>query len=327
MATNVFQQIHSGDVFLSSSDVDLGKPWFSALGQVLQESDFAILCLTKDNIRAPWILYEAGAVSKQLDIARIAPLLIGITAQDVPSPLSQFQSAMLNREGVEKLLTSINTQLGANGLAASMLNATFRTWWRKLQPDIALALRHRMISGPRSDYDVFLSAPMAAYADDSAYVASRADVAKLFRAFTVECGMRVYWAGERIEHMSDFDTIDVSVLDDLRALERSRSFVLVYPAKLATSALFEAGYALALKRPSHYFIRHREDLPFLLRELPGSIGSVRIHTSQDWSDYDDLARKICRYKDRWFESVPTARPSAPMTAVRKFSRKRRRHVN
>jgi hypothetical protein len=51
---------------------------------------------------------------------------------------------------------------------------------------------------------------------------------------------------------------------------------------------------------SHYLVRDRDDLPFLMRELAGSSPNVRIHTDQDWTDYDDLSEKLKRYKDKWF---------------------------
>jgi len=35
------------------------------------------------------------------------------------------------------------------------------------------------------------------------------------------------------------------------------------------------------KRLSCYFVRKRDDLPFLMRELAGSDTNVRIHTNQD----------------------------------------------
>jgi hypothetical protein len=47
-------------------------------------------------------------------------------------------------------------------------------------------------------------------------------------------------------------------------------------------------------------VRDRDDLPFLMRELAGSSPNVRIHTDQDWTDYDDLSEKLKRYKDKWF---------------------------
>jgi hypothetical protein len=35
-------------------------------------------------------------------------------------------------------------------------------------------------------------------------------------------------------------------------------------------------------------------------ELPGSNPNVRIHTAHDWKNYDDLAEKMKKYKDKWF---------------------------
>ena len=58
--------------------------------------------------------------------------------------------------------------------------------------------------------------------------------------------------------------------------------------------------ALALDRQGHYFVANRDDLPFLMRELPGVTARVRIHTRADWTNYDDLARKLIRYKDKCF---------------------------
>lgn len=298
---NVFQTIESSDVFLSSSDISVGTQWFNELGRVLEESEFGVLCLTRENVSRPWVLYEAGAVAKHFKTARVAPLLIGITKHEVPSPLVYLQGAELDRNGVQELLTSINQQLGDNKLTEQKLDSAFKAFWPQLEPAVRDALaKAARTNAVAFDYDVFLSAPMAAFATDAAYVEARADVLKVFNALRDDCGMRVYWAGERIAHVEDFDTIDVSVIDDLRALEGSRYFVLLYPSRLATSALFEAGYALALKRVSHYFVRERNDLPFLLRELPGAVSGVRIHTGQDWKDWDDLARKLKRNKDAWF---------------------------
>jgi hypothetical protein len=47
-------------------------------------------------------------------------------------------------------------------------------------------------------------------------------------------------------------------------------------------------------------VRDRDDLPFLMREIAGPDSNVRIHTDQDWKDYDDLAAKIHNYRETWF---------------------------
>jgi hypothetical protein len=291
---NVIQAV---DVFLSSEDIAKGSQWFRELGSVLDESAFAILCLTRENLTAPWILYEAGALGKRFEHARIAPLLIDLQVADLSGPLAQFNATLLDKEEIAKLVAAINAQLGAASLKEMQLESAFRLQWPNLKEKLQKAAQ-KLVKGFR--YDVFLSTPMAAFATDAEYRSGRAQFKKLFDSLTRDCGLSVYWAAEKVESMSDFDTLDISVLDDLKALQESRRFALVYPRKMATSALFEAGYALALDRFSHYFVRERDDLPFLMRELAGSSPNVRIHTDQDWTDYDDLSEKLKRYKDKWF---------------------------
>jgi hypothetical protein len=270
------------------------------LGSVLDQSDFGILCLTRENLAAPWILYEAGAIGKRLGNAQVAPILIGLTVPEVTGPLAQFNATRLEQAEIEKLVTAINDHLGSSKLSEQKLAKAFQTWWPNLDQTLKSAAAKATPSARKFRFDVFLSAPMAAFASDDDYKAARADIKKVFDALTVKCKLRVYWAAEKVESMSDFDTLDVSVLDDLKALDDSRNFLLLYPEKLVTSALFEAGYALALKRHSHYFVRDRQHLPFLMRELAGSVEDVHIHTAQDWKSYEDLAAKVVKYQDTWF---------------------------
>jgi TIR domain len=293
---NVIQAV---DVFLSSEDIVKGSVWFNELGNVLDESAFGIVCLTRDNLSAPWILYEAGALGKRFEQSRVVPLLIGLKVPDLSGPLSHFNASLLDKDEIAKLVAAINAQLGAAKLSDKQLDKAFATWWPDLEMSLQAAAKKAAAGAQAFAYDVFLSTPMAAFATDDDYKAGWAQFRKVFDALKVE-GLKVYWAAEQIDSMVKFDSLDVSVLDDLKALQQSRRFVLLYPQKLATSALFEAGYALALKRFSHYFARDRDDLPFLMRELAGSDPNVRIHTDEDWKDYDDLAAKIHKYKDKWF---------------------------
>lgn len=294
---NVIQAV---DVFLSSEDIAKGSEWFHELGTVLDESSFGILCLTQDNQSAPWILYEAGALGKRFEQSRVVPLLIDIKVPDLTGPFSHFNAALLDKIEIAKLITAINAQLDDNQLTEKQLDKVFQTWWPELEKALQQAAMKAKSKIGKFPFDVFLSTPMAAFANDAEYKNGRAQFKKIFDALKQGCGLSVYWAAEKIESISDFDTLDVSVLDDLKALDQSRCFVLLYPQKMATSALFEAGYALALNRTSHYFVRDRDDLPFLMRELAVSNTRVRIHTEQDWKDYDDLANKIKKYKDKWF---------------------------
>jgi hypothetical protein len=45
-----------------SEYIDKGAPWSERLDEALQSAHIGVLCLTKENLREPWINFEAGAL-------------------------------------------------------------------------------------------------------------------------------------------------------------------------------------------------------------------------------------------------------------------------
>jgi hypothetical protein len=68
--------------FLSSEDIRKGGRWNNEIGLRLAECNFGILCMTKENLDARWILFEAGALSK-LPTSHVTAILAGIQSTDV----------------------------------------------------------------------------------------------------------------------------------------------------------------------------------------------------------------------------------------------------
>jgi nucleoside 2-deoxyribosyltransferase len=64
--------------------------------------------------------------------------------------------------------------------------------------------------------------------------------------------------------------------------------------------LVEAGFALGAGKPSYYFVKDEDDLPFILR-LASQARSVEVRV-YPFTDYDDLCRKIIHLGK---ELVPT----------------------
>jgi len=119
----------------------------------------------------------------------------------------------------------------------------------------------------RLDYDVFLASPMAAFDDEAAYQAQRAEVTAIKEALQSHSGIsKVYDAGATIQGVK-WDPKDFAAEIDLEALRHSRNFLLVYPERIASSVLFEAGYALGMGKPAIYVVRERKKLPYLMQEL------------------------------------------------------------
>ena len=74
--------------FVSSEDVRKGKRWLAEITKELSNTNFGIVCLTRDNLEAPWVLFEAGALSK-LKAAHVCTLLLdNLRPGDVEGPLA-----------------------------------------------------------------------------------------------------------------------------------------------------------------------------------------------------------------------------------------------
>jgi len=108
----------------SDKDIVAGGRWAVEIGRHLSESQFGIICLTRDNMLAPWLLFEAGALSKSLDASAVTPYLLDVEPSDLTGPLAQFQAKQASREPTFELVRSLN-QATTNPIDATAL-ATVR---------------------------------------------------------------------------------------------------------------------------------------------------------------------------------------------------------
>lgn len=119
--------------WLSEADIDKGKIWFGAITEQLSDTGVGILCLTLENRYSPWILFEAGALSKGLSESRVCPFLIDLQHGDLWPPLSQFNGTLPNKEDVLKLVKTINGERKEQALPGPQLLKAFDLWWPKFE--------------------------------------------------------------------------------------------------------------------------------------------------------------------------------------------------
>lgn len=125
------QCIQSTEVFYSEDDIEKGEHWHDRLSTELQDASFGIVCLTSENINAPWIHFEAGALAKMLD-SKVATLAININFAEIKGPLNSFQATKLDRDDILKLLKSINNAQD-RPLEEKKLETTFNAFWPQFQ--------------------------------------------------------------------------------------------------------------------------------------------------------------------------------------------------
>ncbi|HEV2880553.1 MAG TPA: TIR domain-containing protein [Pyrinomonadaceae bacterium] len=118
-----------------SQDIDKGLRWGAEIADRLERSKVGIICLTKSNLGARWIHFEAGALSKTKD-AYVCTLLLDIKPSDVEQPLAQFQHTTTEKEDIFQLLSTINRAVQSSGekaLAEPLLRRIFDTYWPDLE--------------------------------------------------------------------------------------------------------------------------------------------------------------------------------------------------
>jgi hypothetical protein len=122
--------------YFTPSDIEKGARWNSDIAKELEQAQIGILCVTKENVESPWLAFEAGALSKQLDKARVCPILFGLENKDIRGPLSQFQTTAFDKEEMGHLVTVINSHLDERKLAPDILDGVFEKWWPDLEAEV-----------------------------------------------------------------------------------------------------------------------------------------------------------------------------------------------
>lgn len=128
------QCIQSVEVFFSSEDIEKGDNWQIKLSNELQDTNYGIVCLTPENIDAPWIHFEAGALSKLLD-SKVMVLAMNINFSDIKGPLKAFQATKFEKSDIFKLLKTING-LQEKPLGEEKLKNSFEAFWPQFQTKI-----------------------------------------------------------------------------------------------------------------------------------------------------------------------------------------------
>jgi hypothetical protein len=142
--------VQHADVWMSE-DIASGARWNEAVAKSLDETDFGICCLTRDNQHAPWLVFEAGALAKRVEKGRVVPLYIDpdLEASEVTGPLAAFQGRQLDESGVRRLVQDISAA-SEKPMSPQRINEIFDLLWPALEAEIGDAInRAPVIDTPK----------------------------------------------------------------------------------------------------------------------------------------------------------------------------------
>jgi hypothetical protein len=127
---------------MSEKDLPKGTRWNAEIGKKLETSTIGIFCLTPDNLTAPWINFEAGAVSKAVEDARVFTYLFELEYKQVEYPLAQFNHTKATQAETLRMLHDVNNLLLLNEkVDDNRLERLFANCWPNLEEKLKVVAR------------------------------------------------------------------------------------------------------------------------------------------------------------------------------------------
>lgn len=148
--------IQSLEPWMSDKDIDGGSRWLLTLSGQLNESMTGILCVTPENQSNPWLVFEAGALSKTIGQTMVCPLLYDLESAQLTGPLSQFQAKTLDRASVLSILNTLNTSMTIGKLTPERLERAFSLCWPELDAKLKTVPTSEASHAPKRKADDIL---------------------------------------------------------------------------------------------------------------------------------------------------------------------------
>jgi hypothetical protein len=127
--------------YFSQEDIQKGAKWDLEISKELEASSVCIIVLTRQNLNSEWIMFEAGAISKSVEEARLCTVLFGIEPADVQGPLERFQMTRFSKDDMHRLLKTINSNAQDEAIPPATVDQDFERCWPELERDVSKIMR------------------------------------------------------------------------------------------------------------------------------------------------------------------------------------------
>lgn len=284
--------------FVSDVDISSGTDWWNKINRELKSSRMGILCITKENITAPWIYYEAGALTAR-DLPTI-PLLISCDIASLKgTPLQGKQCVdFYDQQKYINMIKDINKKMSLLNIPEETLKLSAVNSYNILKKDaesILTDLKNMRIFNTKYVFPslittinvntVFISAPMASISNDYYYVLRE-------YALSLKSTLKNIGFTDIICPIIDnddpkkFDGKTRAIKNNFNNLKQIECMVIVYPENVPSSSLVEIGYGIALCKRMVIF--YKEKLPYILEEAGENIEHVKTYKFDDFSEIDNI---------------------------------------
>lgn len=301
LETDVFS--NQMNCFVSASDIVSGENWWKKIKSELTTSSMGIVCVTRENIKAPWIYFEAGALVG--NNVKTIPLLFKCNVDILAAtPLKESQAICFqDKSEFLKMLVDINGKFKILDISSEQFEAIAFRAHDKIQNDLKSVFEEL----EQSDYinetcvypediqivnrkSVFVSAFMNALKDKE-YEEQRTSLRKVVDSLKKIGFSEVICPAAKIKDRAHFEGREKTVINTFKNLKKTGCFVLIYDHSRASSVLVELGYAIATGKKTVVF--HKSKLPFLIQKAGENIPHV--HTV-NFKNFKEINQEIISNK-------------------------------
>lgn len=137
--------------YISTQQIGPGERWSENIGKGLETNFMGIFFMVEENVNSPWLNFEAGAISKNIDDSKVIPLLHKMKPEQVSGPMAQFQSKQIDKEDdIFNIVKQIN-----NGIRDERRidNEKLKTLFEKWYPDFVKAYDKFQVENPAPEKD------------------------------------------------------------------------------------------------------------------------------------------------------------------------------
>lgn len=112
-----------------ASDLPAGVDWTREITHHIQLSRIGIICLTDENKNSPWLLFEAGALTRA---GKLFLYLIDLEPREIAGPLAHFEASRADQNGTWRLIAALNKN-AEEQIPEELLRNEFDRRWPELE--------------------------------------------------------------------------------------------------------------------------------------------------------------------------------------------------
>lgn len=298
------------ECFVSTVDIASGDDWWNKIQKELKQCKQGILCITKENIKAPWIYFEAGAMIAR-DVPTI-PILFNCNIKSLEgSPIIGKQSVdFYDQSQFLQMIYDINKSMDLLPIQKTQLDAIAKDAYSELktvlQP-ILKQLKQTRLFNEKYIYPnhittvqtntLYISAPMSSI-DDKSYTDLRTGLLDLKEQLTGIGFLEIFCPLFDKASSTAFDGKTKAIKENFTKMKQVDSMIIIYPQSVPSSVLVEIGYGIALCKKTVIF--YKDKLPYILEEAGESISHVKTYK---YNDFDEINRIVSTNGMAIFEGV------------------------